>query len=384
MKKLITTYLTVLIILLFLNEAYSIPAFARKYNMSCNVCHYAPPKLRPFGEEFAGNGFQIPDNEPRRAYKETGDDELLLMKEFPLALRMELFGQYQNGIKTNADLRSPYIVKIMSGGNIYKNISYYIYYFLSERGEMAGIEDAFISFNDLAGSELDLTIGQFQVSDPLFKRELRLEQEDYKIYATSIGKSKATLKYDRGIVLNYGLITNTDLALQIINGNGIGTIKTFDEDNYKNLMFRVSQEVMENFRLGAFGYYGKEKPNNIKNELWMTGADLTIAYKNIELNAQYVFRSDENPNFDVLTPSEHIKTHGGFAELIFSPDFEKSKWFGYFLYNKVDSQFDEIDYDSYTGGISYSLKTNIRIIGEYSYIKQSKISRFTVGIVTAF
>lgn len=37
----------------------------------------------------------------------------------------------------------------MSGGNIAKDISYYFYYFISERGEMAGIEDAFVMFNDL-------------------------------------------------------------------------------------------------------------------------------------------------------------------------------------------------------------------------------------------
>ncbi|MCK7518582.1 MAG: hypothetical protein MZV64_13105 [Ignavibacteriales bacterium] len=39
---------------------------------------------------------------------------------------------------------------------ITKNIAYYFYFFFSERGEVAGIEDAFVMFNDLFGSDLDL------------------------------------------------------------------------------------------------------------------------------------------------------------------------------------------------------------------------------------
>ena len=39
------------------------------------------------------------------------------------------------------------------------------------------------TFNNVFGSELDISVGQFQVSDPLFKRELRLPFEDYQVYS---------------------------------------------------------------------------------------------------------------------------------------------------------------------------------------------------------
>ncbi len=386
MKKVFIILIAQIFIYGFFNDGNAIPAFARKYNMSCNVCHSPFPKLKPYGEDFAANGFQLPDKEPTRYFKKTGDDLLLLMKELPFALRFELFGQYENSRDVNPDLRTPYILKIMSGGNIYKDISYYFYYFISERGEMAGIEDAFVMFNNVFSKKIDLDLyaGQFQVSDPLFKRELRLTQEDYAIYTVKPGRTLASLKYDRGIMTTYSAPTKTDFTLEILSGNGLGTGETFDVDKYKNIMFRASQEVTPFLRIGGFGYYGKEQPDSISNEMYMAGADLTLGNDKIELNAQYVYRSDINPAMTSVKPTERVKTQGGFVELIYSPHGDKSRITGSLLYNYVDSDFKELKYQSYTGSLNYLIARNIRLVGEYTYMKETKISRFTLGFISAF
>jgi len=386
MKRIIILITLILIILFQAYDASAIPAFARKYNMSCNVCHAPFPKLKPYGEEFAANGFQLPDKEPARYFKKTGDDLLLLMRELPIALRLELYGEYENNRKANTDFQTPYILKFMSGGNIYKDISYYFYFFISERGEMVGIEDAFASFNNVFSDKIDfdITAGQFQVSDPLFKRELRLTQEDYKIYTVKPGHSLASLKYDRGLMFNYGAPTKTDLSAQVLNGSGIGTTELFDVDNYKNFMFRASQEVLPYFRVGGFGYYGKEQPDTISNELYMAGADLTLGNDKIELNGQYVYRSDSNPYMISGSEPTRTNTQGGFVELLVAPKGDKSRFVGSLLYNYVESDIKELDYRSYTAGLNYLLARNIRLIGEYTYIQDTKTSRFTVGIISAF
>lgn len=380
MKNLFRIILAVTIFILLVQDyADAIPAFARKYNMSCNVCHRPFPRLKPFGEEFAGNGFVIKDKEPSRFYKKTGDDLLLLMRELPIALRFELFGEYNDPIP---DLKTPWILKLMSGGNIYKDISYYFYFFISEKGELAGIEDAFIHFNDVFGSGLGITVGQFQASDPLFKRELRLEREDYEIFRVKPGRSLASLSYDRGLVFSYTAPTNTDMSLQVLNGNGIGTVNVFDVDKYKNYMFRVSQEVNKYFRIGAFGYYGNEKPDSVKNEIVMGGLDLTAGNQYVELNAQYVYRKDTDPQ--MLGTSPKVITQGGFAEVIVTPQGEDGRWQGHLLYNKIDSDLPEARYESYTAGLGYLLARNIRLVGEYTYYKDSKDSKVSVGIISAF
>ncbi len=38
----------------------AVPAFARQYDLQCNVCHTRPPRLNSFGEQFHMMGFQIP------------------------------------------------------------------------------------------------------------------------------------------------------------------------------------------------------------------------------------------------------------------------------------------------------------------------------------
>ncbi len=386
MKKIIVVLIIHILLCGLLRDANAIPAFARKYNMSCNVCHSPFPKLKPYGEEFAANGFQLPDKEPARYFKKTGDDLLLLMREIPIALRFELFGQYENSRDVNPDLRTPYILKFMSGGNIYKDISYYFYYFISERGEMAGIEDAFVMFNNVFSNKIDLDLyaGQFQVSDPLFKRELRLPQEDYAIYTVKPGRTLASLKYDRGIMTTYAAPTKTDFTLEVLSGNGLGTGETFDVDKYKNVLFRASQEVTPFLRIGGFGYYGKEQPDSVSNEMYMAGADLTLGNDKIELNAQYVYRSDINPAMTPVKPNERVKTQGGFVELTFSPQGDKSRITGSLLYNYVDSDFKELKYQSYTGNLNYLLARNIRLVGEYTYMKETKTSRVTLGFISAF
>ena len=75
---------------------------------------------------------------------------------------------------------------------------------MNERGSIAGLEDAFLMYNDFLGSGINLYAGQFQVSDPLFKGELRYTLEPYKIYGTAPGNSSADLKYDRGVMIPKG------------------------------------------------------------------------------------------------------------------------------------------------------------------------------------
>ncbi len=49
-------------------QADAVPAFARTHKLSCSTCHAPFPRLKPFGEEFAGNGFTLPEQEKDRDF----------------------------------------------------------------------------------------------------------------------------------------------------------------------------------------------------------------------------------------------------------------------------------------------------------------------------
>lgn len=388
MKTKLFFMLLIIVLLATTISIDAIPAFARKYNMSCQTCHNPFPKLKAYGDTFAGDGFVLADKDAPRYFVETGDPELSLIRDLPLAIKLEGYATYNNKNSDQSDFTVPYNLKLMSGGSIAKDVSYYFYFFFSERGEVAGIEDAFIMFNDVL-PEFDIYVGQFQVSDPLFKRELRLTFEDYQIYKPRLGYSNVDLTYDRGIMLTYTFPFGTDLIFEVLNGTGIGganNFKNFDNDNYKNFALRASHDINDNIRLGVFGYYGKEKleddlARNFTNEVTYIGPDLTLSYEDkLEINFQYLMRNDKQSFYK----TNDIKTKGGFAELIYSPDGDESKYYFAGIYNFIESNLKALDYKSIALSGGYLLKRNIRLMGEFGYDIERKFSQLTAGVITAF
>ena len=366
------------------------PAFARKYQMSCKVCHAPFPRLKPYGEEFAANGFVLKDKEAPRYYADTGDEKVSLIRNLPIALRVEAYASVNHEDGRMLDVSTPFLIKLLFGGAMLRNVPYNFYFFLSERGKVAGLEDAFLMFNGVLG-DLDVIVGQFQVADPLFKGELRLTYEPYAVYKAKPGLSGVDLTYDRGIMLIYGLKGGTDLTLEVVNGSGIGDSEAnphgnFDADKYKNVMARVSQDLGESLRVGAFGYYGKEKgPTGQVNELWLAGADATVALGKLELNLQYVERRDDNPSF--LFQAAEVATRGAFAELVYLPRGDDSPWYGAGIFNWIDSDQEDLRYAAASLHGGWMLRRNFRLVAEATYAFKSdkgEYPRFGVGLVTAF
>jgi hypothetical protein len=368
------------------SDAQAIPAFARKHKVSCTMCHVAAPKLKPYGEEYAGNGFAFPEGEePKRATIDTGDNLLLLMREFPLAVRVDAFIRGEQSAAVDADLQVPYGLKLLSGGRVTRNVSYYFYFYVYEQGEVAGLEDAYLHFNNIAGTNFDIMAGQFQVSDPLFKRELRLTFEDYLIYRFRPGFSLANLTYDRGLMLTYGLNFGLDVVGQVLNGNGIPEAEnqTFDVDTQKAASLRLSQGFGP-LRLGVFGYYNEElNEQDTRNDVYYAGVDGTIGWEKIELNVQLMRREDSNAFF-VVPDSTDTETDGGFAELTIMPKGQDSRWIITGLYNQIESGGAEYDTQRATASLSHVPARNFRVIIEYTYDFEVEKSEGVLGVMAAF
>jgi hypothetical protein len=393
MKKNILFILTATFLVMVLTEQLiGMPAFARKYKMSCNVCHNPFPHLKPYGEEFAGNGFKLADKDVPRYVQETGDDRLSLIRNLPIAVRFEGHVYYNNANSRQLDFVSPYLIKLLSGGTLSKNISYYFYFFLGELGKVAGLEDAFVMFSDVFGSGISASLGQFQVSDPLFKRELRLTFVDYEIYKVRSEFSAIDLTYDRGMMLNFGFKTGTDFTIEILNGSGIDPadpFENFDSDKYKNLFGRVLQGIGEHFTIGGCAYYGKETSDvgDGVNRVWIWGVDASLRFPVVEFRFQVMGRNDSNPTF--LAPENGFETdiHGGFAEMVLTPRRDKSLVYVVMLYNWVNYGNSELNYRSLSAHLGFLLRRNLRLVGELNYIFRSPLGEYAragVGLVTAF
>ena len=130
----LTRLLFIGIALLLLSETVqAIPAFARKYGISCMTCHTpAAPKLKDYGDSFAGSGFKLTDYQSPRYFQDAGDEKLSLIRNFPIALRMDGYVQAEISGDSKVDLSAPYLLKLLSGGQISEHLAYYFYFYMDE------------------------------------------------------------------------------------------------------------------------------------------------------------------------------------------------------------------------------------------------------------
>ena len=368
------------------DSSAAIPAFARKYQFSCSTCHAPVPRLKPFGEQFAARGFRLdPAQEPTRSTIDTGDPLLRLNRELPIAVRVDGFASWKEGATAEADVEWPWVFKVLSGGPIHEKISYYVYFIL-EKGGVQGLEDAYLQFNSPLSVPVNLMVGQFQVSDPLFKRELRLERFDYQIFKTRVGHAPADLTYERGIVGSWTFPGKLDSVVQLVNGNGIREAQDedFDQDSLKTVSWRLSRQTGR-VRLGVFSYFGKQRTtSDLRNRTWYLGPDLVVDFSNSwQLNAQYLERRDDDPFFTGVHSGDW-ETRGGFAELHYLPKGPDGPWALSFLYNKVDSDDPEALWHSASLTVTRLVARNVKLLFEGGREIEHKAGRVSIGVIAAF
>lgn len=362
----------VLILVLIAETAHAIPAFARRYSLSCTVCHVGFPKLNGFGEAFIQNGYQLPGVDIKDRLQDTGDDKLLLLKSVPLAVRADGFFRVRNDSNASTDIESPFVIKLLSSAPLKKDIAYYFYFLFDERGDVAGVEDAFIYFNDAyKGVDLDFRIGQFQVSDIVFPREQRLTFQDFTYFVTPVSDSGFVLTYDRAGELSYNVDVTDNLALGFAagfaNGNGIdlaGSDRNFDSDDFKNFYGKINVEV-KGQTVGFYGYSGREdNPMGVFNEFYRVGPlfDLTF-FDNVNVWGNFLYGEDDNGLFVTGGPGE-IESWGGFAGVTY-PFAED--WIFSLLYNKVEvDQKPELDAHTMTVNLTYYIMRNLKVLAEFT------------------
>jgi hypothetical protein len=394
----VVAWMSVLLALVIATRGEAIPAFGRMHRVSCSLCHDPLPRLTPFGETFASNGYRFAPGQPAPDAMPTGDPLLDLPQVLRLAMRVDAFATTYSGNRLMTDFQTPYNVKIMSGGPISEALSYYAYFLLSERGSTGGIEDAFVRWSGIANLPVDVAAGQFQVSDPMFPREVRLEYQDYAIYRARIGDTRADLTYDRGLMVSVD-VAGFGFTGEVVNGNGSGGAsesRRFDDDRNKSFLGHVSRELPGGLTLGALGYFARQDGAATggppaQNQLWMLGADATVTVGHLEVRGQFVHREDSSPTFTL--DEDRAVTNGGFAELLWHRAGER--WYVIALYNRIDTSRPLLDvrlggragltrYEAFTGGAGYLVRRNVRAYGEVTWDREPATTQWTLGLTMAF
>jgi hypothetical protein len=169
--------------LMAMGDAEAIPAFARKYEANCALCHTNEPRLTSFGQQFKENGYQMPGSadggtQAKHVYEGaqgpvTVDDISKIMAvriradiQRP-AFKQETSAMKSGGVREQVDFEVPKIVNLFFGGTAKKNLSYFmeLSYDTQEANPTVVFERAFLIFDNLGKPGLaNVQVGQFDPS----------------------------------------------------------------------------------------------------------------------------------------------------------------------------------------------------------------------------
>ena len=387
------------LVALLLGAVWSLPApampvFARQYDMSCNVCHAAYPRLNSFGRAFADDlNMRLP-NWREKIAQDTGDPMLALPAEVPLAIRAQAYVQGRQGedidpqtgavgADASFDFQAPYLIKLLSSAPLSDHITYYFYGIFAEKGNngTALIEDAWFRHDDIFGTGISAQFGQFQISDMMFQREVRMTFQDFQVYRM------AGVTYDRGVLFGRGL-GPIDVSLGAVNGNGIEDNfnidspgfrrpdHLFDDDNSKSVFLHLGADVGP-VGVGLFALSGEQR--SAAGALGdATGArDTDRRIYGIDLSGQVGAKTywfvqalwNEWDRFLDAAPGQDFDWFGGFAGI----DYVYSdRWAYSLLYNYNDAGdfegtqtvYEGIEMNTLSFTVSYYFMRNVKGILE--------------------
>lgn len=243
-------------------QALAIPAFARKYDVPCSLCHSAFPKLNDFGMAFRDNGFQMggdkdnPVNQPAAywpiairtpvGYLYTATNNQDLIKNGVLRSRTERAGSIQ-------DLG----MDLLSFGTLAPNMTYHIV--LTVPGEV-GLESAWVRMDKLGGTPLlNLKTGIFEPDIPFPTKRILTLTTDYPIYnyhpagstvEMGLGENQAGIE-----LMGHEDTMGVRYSVALLEGENteLGNKEPLSPDLFGSLTYRFSGQ-----RVGLFTYQGSE------------------------------------------------------------------------------------------------------------------------------
>jgi len=289
------------------SSARAVPAFARKYQTSCQTCHIVFPKLNAFGEAFRLRGYRMPSETPdlvkeppvslgAPAYKRLWPQAVWpgeISSSVPLAVNIKLADVNTSTLNddgsttsVNNDLQFPQEVNIFGAGTLGDHVSYLAETTFGENPDgsvSVELEHARLDFNSPFGPEdlFHFRMGKFapNLADGFQEMWISTDAAIDSVFAYNpIGISGGTALAEdtspspialpdrvRGIE-GYGMIAHRALWVAGL-ANGVGPSSTdttgrFDGNSAKDVYARFD------YKFGGMGLDGDMGGRPIPDKNW--------------------------------------------------------------------------------------------------------------------
>ena len=374
---------------------YSMPNFARKYNMGCSSCHAPIPKLNEFGFKFRAAGFRLPDEIGKDITTENLGDYFAgrIQSRYDLAR-----SESPTGIVTNTNQFTFAEITLYPATGAYgKYLSSLIEMsFLPD--EAAEIENGYVKVS--FGKEKQYFTAKAGIFHPFegygaSDRPLGLSRPLFQTTTANFNQSTAFKPwgYDQtGIELGYS-INNTFIRATIFNGivgttgkpaqgGALNKAKTDLSYNDKDLQLTITQILADNGG-GITGYFysgkvdlntgltGGTDPKLFQNSFTRYAFYASYPFQNALLLGGYQKGQDDSFNKTLKTKGDTFNSNGFFGELDYKVD--EPIWLGlrYAQFTPAEN-ISNNKINNVTGIVNYSFDNGLQLIGEYNYKSSEK------------
>ena len=364
-------WIAVVLLLFFIvaemSPAHAIPAFARKYETSCQTCHVVYPRLTPFGEAFRLNGLRFPegrDAEVQKSdpvslgaegYKKMWPDSVWpgdIPKVPPVSFLLASEVKYAPDSPTRTQF-AEIEAELLAGGTVGDNISFYgeVEFALdleADETEM-GVERIYVSFLPWEKPVFGFKIGQFEPGIALVSNHRRLTAPQYWLTRPPTGVAGGSeVVLDNAFRLEspaqagvefWGIVSH-----RVLWNAGIVEGKFNAPNNAKDAYGRIAAKwggmrldgtVKEgqdfnvqtpqpwrelSFMVSAFAYRGSADldPNSdieFRDDFSITGADIQVNLNDLIIHAGLSRGNNDNPDFAGIGPFTDVDSEVNFLEV---------------------------------------------------------------------
>ena len=334
------------------STAQAVPAFARKYQTSCQTCHIVFPKLNAFGEAFRLRGYRMPGETEEMvhqppvslgapAYKRLWPQAVWpgeISSSVPLALNVKLADVNTSSLNADGsitsvknDLQFPQEVNLFAAGTLGEHLSYLGEVTFAEKPSGTvdvELEHAHVGFDSPFGPEdaVHFRVGKFapNLVDGFQEMWLATNAGIDTMFAydpvgarggTGLGENGISLpKLVRGIE-GYGIIRHRAMWVAGL-ANGIGpsvsdTTGRFDGNNAKDVYARFD------YKIGGMGLDGDTGGKPIPEKNWHDNSLRLGAFAYRGDGSNIAFDVRDEFGFDRKIQDRHFLRTGLYASVFY-------------------------------------------------------------------
>jgi hypothetical protein len=285
------------VVLLERTPAQAIPYFAHEYDISCQKCHTAIPRLTAFGKAFLDHGYAMPGGTPQRA--------------FPISTRVNLAysSEPDPGGLPKAIVDE---VEVILAGKPSARTNYFIEQYFVDGGRPGAIRDAWLAYRlttDGAKIPVYLQGGSFTLPLPIDPETFRETNQHYTIFDQVVGTNPFNFfepkiglqgrvgSNERGISVHLAAMQGHD------EQSGIASMGT-------DFMSDV-QTVLGPITLSLYRYDGSRPDNGFVDRFRRQGYALT--YSSTRWTVENVLQIGHDASFDGA--GMPAMSSGGFSQV---------------------------------------------------------------------